>query len=248
MRREAVIVYVADEQMRARSRAEHIHNPRTALQQANRSKMGIASHFLRHMQAMVAHGFLPTYTERNGRKVGAYHVALGRLLQEAMVQTGGAWEIDPKRVTLAEGNSLERHPASYARKGRNLRLDFSNGLPKGVGRIRIAVYCPATGRASHFVQEVELACNSIQLWLPKWARGQALHLWWMVECKGRMRWSSSYLAVGAKDTRGGQKKKTPHSPLRRVESSGNTVRQTTPVSKRKAKEGRACLPDDERQE
>ncbi|PID90048.1 MAG: hypothetical protein CSA97_04890 [Bacteroidetes bacterium] len=57
MRREATIVYVAEEQMRVRSRAEHIHNPRTPKQQANRQKFALAVGFLAQMQPMVSLGW-----------------------------------------------------------------------------------------------------------------------------------------------------------------------------------------------
>ncbi len=194
MRREAVVVYAAQKQLRARSRAERIHNPRTVAQQANRQKMGVASQFLRGMQAMASRGF-SRQQKYNGREVGAYHVALGALLREGMQRSPEGWLVDYPRVRLAEGRSLKQYPLQASRQGGALHLHFPGGLPRGVRAIRLALYCPRTGRVLHYTLTNIQAGKGVamELSLPKWARGPALHLWWMAQGKGDIRWESQYL-------------------------------------------------------
>ncbi len=198
MRRDMVVVYVADGQMRARSRASRIHNPRTKRQQANRSKMGMASRFLRDMQPLVAAGFTPTYTERNGRKVGAYHVALGLLMREAMRHENGRWYIDYPEVQLAQGRSLTGYTLEARRTGRTLHLNWTKGLPQGTLRVRIGLHSPEEGKTFCIVLQASDCGRGAEVQLPKWATGKALHLWWMVEVKGRHGWASQHLLI-AKD-------------------------------------------------
>ncbi len=196
MRREKAVVYVANGQMRVRSRAEKIRNPRTAAQQSNRRKMGVAAQFLRHMQPMASRGF-DRGRKRNGREVGAYHVALGALLREGMRKESEGWAVDYPQVRLSEGRSLEGYPLEAGRRGGVLALSFPKGLPRGVRTVRIALYCPRSGRALHYtLADLQAGRGaSFELGIPKWARGITLHIWWMAEGAKGARWESQYLLL-----------------------------------------------------
>ncbi len=202
MRREATVVYVANGQMRARSRAEHIHNPRTPRQQRNRERMAVASRFLSQMQAMVSRGFQPQPSPRNGRMVGAYHVAQGELLRSGMRWVDGSgskgqghWAIDFPRVRLAVGRSLDGHPIALARRGLRLSIGLPKGHPQGATRIRLAVHAPLAGATYHFERDVPPAGGELHIALPEGAKGLALHLYYTFAAGDRFEWTSGYVAV-----------------------------------------------------
>lgn len=178
-----VIHYVVDQRILVRARPSSVKNPRTAAQQLNRSKMGLASRFLAGFRDFVLQGF-EGYQQPNGRRVGSYHAALGRLLGEAMVEAHGAWRIDYERVVLAEGNSLAPHPITVHRDGRRLQLEWKAGLPKGTIRVRLAVHSPR----KHGTVCLEIAApkrgRTVGVELPKWASAHGLQLWWQPVVRG----------------------------------------------------------------
>ncbi|PID90377.1 MAG: hypothetical protein CSA97_03230 [Bacteroidetes bacterium] len=198
MRRDGVVVYVAKRQMRARSRAASIRNPRTESQQSNRSKFGVATAFLRQLQAMVAVGFQPEYTQRNGRRVGAFHVALGELLRKGMRQGGAdgrTWMIDYPKVKLSQGKSLAAYPLEAHRSGGELQMQFPKGLPRGAARVRVAVHCPRAGATCHFTVPAPRPGEAVAITLPKWAQRGDIHVFYMLDPAGRSAWSSGYAFV-----------------------------------------------------
>ncbi|PID90647.1 MAG: hypothetical protein CSA97_01685 [Bacteroidetes bacterium] len=195
-------MYVDNGQMRFRSRAEKISNPRTEKQQSNRHKLGVASSFLRQMQAMVARGFMGYETSHPGRasrRVGAYHAGLSALLRHGMRRGADGWTIDYPSVQLAEGNSLDGHPIDVKRSGRELRLHFPKGLPEDTRGLRMAIHCPKTNATLHIRYPASPSPSPLKLTLPKWAKGQDLHLYYTVDVAGKSRWASSYAFVSRHD-------------------------------------------------
>ncbi|PID90200.1 MAG: hypothetical protein CSA97_04145, partial [Bacteroidetes bacterium] len=195
---EPVPYVVEEERMYVRARAAKIRNPRTKKQQENRSKLAVASRFLAQMQAMVARGFKPTMTNRPGwesRRVGAYHVALGVLLNSGMRRGMDGWEIDYQNVQLSEGNSLEYFPMEVGRNGREVSITFPKGLPRGTKRVRMAVHSARKGRTLHVALHAPKRGEQILVSIPKWAASGALHVYYTVEVKGKSRWASAYVYV-----------------------------------------------------
>ncbi len=189
-----VIHYVTNQRVLLRARPAKVRNPRTKAQQANRSKMAIASRFLSQLQDFVAHGFQPG--ERpNGRPVGAYHVALGHLLSRGMRHENGQWRIDYKHVRLAEGQQLSGYPVSVRRDGRTLSLAWPEGFPEGTHRIRLAFHNAKRGESQSLEVHVPKKGEAIEVLLPKWAKAGALHLWWCPVARGTTRWQSKYLLL-----------------------------------------------------
>ncbi|PID90627.1 MAG: hypothetical protein CSA97_01990 [Bacteroidetes bacterium] len=232
MRREAVVVYVSDDQMRARSRAEKINNPRTEAQQLNRQKFAVAANFLRQMQCMVSVGFRPEYTARNGRKCGAYHVAQGALMRSGMrLEVNPAdgkpqWCIDYPRVRLAQGQGMEDYPMSVARRGRVLTLVFPRGLPRGVGRLRVAVHCPGVNATCHVDAARLGAGEGLQITVPEGFVGQDLHCYYMVEGGGRP-WGSAYVFVEKDRGRGGRSSVSLGEPSRLLTTFAKSRKKET---------------------
>ncbi len=163
-----VIHYVVNQRVLVRARPAEVRNPRTEAQQANRGKMAVASRFLALVQPFVAQGFRAGQRP-NGRSVGAYHVALGHLLQDAMLRENGLWQIDYARVQLAEGKSLKGFSLRVERRGRTLRIAWVKGLPKGTGRVRLAMHSARRGATQHLLLDAPRAGGVVELTLPKWA-------------------------------------------------------------------------------
>ncbi len=197
--RRPVILYVSRQRVLIRARPAKVRNPRTSAQQANRGKMAIASRFLSHLQDFVAHGFA-SGKRPNGRPVGAYHVALGHLLNNAMSRKNGQWRIDYAQVQLSEGQTLKAFPMRVKRDGRTLRLAWEKGLPEGTRRIRLAFH----SAKKHATQCLEVNApkrgEAIEVLLPKWAKSGALHMWWHPIEEGKTRWRSRYLFIPADAT------------------------------------------------
>ncbi len=192
------VVYVAKKRMYARARAENIHNPRTERQQANRSKMSVASGFLSHMQPMVARGFQATMTNRPGwesRRVGAYHVGLGELLRSGMRRGKDGWEIDYQNVRLSAGNSLGMYPLGVKRDGGEMLISFPKGLPRGTRRVRMALHSARERRSLHLGFDAPRRGELVRVSLPKWATSGTLHVYYTVDVRGKSRWASGYLFV-----------------------------------------------------
>ncbi len=195
-RKSNPVVYVVAARMYVRARAKTIRNPRTPKQQANRSKMAVASRFLSQMQPMVARGFRGAMTRRPGwqsRGVGGYHVGLGLLLNTAMERVDGAWRVDYERVKLAEGNSLKPFPLEASRNGREVILHFPSGLPRGTLRVRVAVHSARRQRTVHLGFAACAKGEAVRLDLPKWAVSGDLHMYYTVDVRGRSRWASAYV-------------------------------------------------------
>ncbi len=189
-----VIHYVVSQRVLVRSRPAKVRNPRTRAQQANRHKLAVASRFLAPLQDLVARGF-QSGERPNGRPVGAYHMALGHLLGEAMVRENGRWSVDYAQVQLAEGQSLREYPVRVKRDGRALRLAWEEGLPEGTHHVRLAFHNAKQG-ATQCVEVVAPKQGAIvEVLLPKWANSGALHMWWIPVVAGKARWGSRYLLL-----------------------------------------------------
>ncbi len=187
-----VIHYVVSQRVLVRSRPSGVRNPRTKAQQANRHKLSVASRFLSQLQDVVVEGFRAG--ERpNGRAIGAYHMALGHLLNGAMRREAGQWRIDYANVQLAEGQSLEDFPLRVNRQGRTLRLSWEKGLPEGTQRIRLALHSPTRSESLCFEVNAPKWGKTVEVQLPKWVEPETLHLWWIPIVKGKTRWRSKYL-------------------------------------------------------
>ncbi len=189
-----VIHYVVNQRVIARTRPARVRNPRTKAQQANRQKLGVASRFLRQVQAFAVNGFKPG-KRSNGRPVGAYHVALGQLLNTGMRREAGEWCIDYARVQLAQGRSLRGYPLRVNRQGRLLKLSWPEGLPEGTRRIRLAVHSARANSSCVLLVNAPRQGGRVELSLPKWAKAGALHLWWCPVGAGKTRWRSGYLSI-----------------------------------------------------
>ncbi len=202
-RKSDPVPYVVGKQMYIRARAESVSNPRTSKQQDNRRKLSVASRFLRQMQPMVVRGFSPRMTTNPGRamrRVGAYQVALGELLNHAMRRGADGWEVDYASVCLSEGNLLNAKPVRVELKGRVLTLSFPKGLPKCTRGLRLAIHCPAAGMTLHARMSASWRGEPLTLTLPKWAKGRALHLYYTIDAKGKSRWASAYVYIPKHDT------------------------------------------------
>ncbi len=194
--KQPVIHYVVSQRVLVRARPSRVRNPRTNAQQANRSKMALASRFLAPLQAFAIHGFTPG--ERpNGRPVGAYHVALGHLLNNAMRREGGQWRVDYKHVELAAGQSLRDFPLRVKRDGRVLRLSWAVGLPEGTRRIRLALHNAKRGESLCLEVNAPRRGKPVEVILPKGMRTRDLHFWWSPVVMGKTRWGSKYLLLPA---------------------------------------------------
>ncbi len=124
-------------------------------------------------------------------------MALGHLLNAAMVRERGQWGIDYARVELAEGLSLRPFPLRVNRDGRRLRLSWVEGLPEGTNRIRLAFHEAAGGQTVCLEVNAPSRGAFVEVLLPKWARSRALHMWWMPAVRGKTRWQSRYLLLPA---------------------------------------------------
>ncbi len=191
-----VIHYVSQQRVLVRARPTKVRNPRTKAQQANRGKMAIASRFLAQLQDFVIHGFNPG-KRPNGRPVGAYHVALGHLLSNAIRREGEGWKIEYKNVQLSEGQSLNEYSVRVNRQGRTLRLRWLEGLPEGALRIRLAFHSPTRGESLCFEVNAPKMGRAVEVLLPKWVESDALHMWWIPAVQGKTRWRSKYLFLPA---------------------------------------------------
>lgn len=189
-----MIQYVLSQRIIVRSRPSRVRNPRTRAQQANRGKMGVASRFLAGLQQFVSQGFAPQ-EQANGRRVGAYHVALGRLLAQGMVRRADAWAIDYSRVELAEGGSLQPYAISVSRNGRVLRIEWRRGLPPSTQGIHLAVHDAKKGVSTCIQVAKPKRSGVVEVVLPKWASSDPLHLWWRPKTGGESRWASGYVEV-----------------------------------------------------
>ncbi len=187
-----VIHYVSNQRVLIRARPAKVRNPQTEAQQANRRKLSVASRFLAPLQDFVAKGFRAG-KRPNGRPIGAYHVALGHLLSNAMKQESGQWRIDYANVKLSEGQSLREFPMRVNRLGRTLRLSWDEGLPEGSRRIRLAFHDAASGASLCLAIEAPRKGAVAEVLLPKSMKSNDLHLWWSPEVSGKTRWGCKYL-------------------------------------------------------
>ncbi len=210
--------------MYARSRPSKVRNPRTVAQQANRHKLSVASRFLAQVQAFAVKGFKPG-KRPNGRPVGAYHMALGHLLNYGMTREDGQWRIDYEHVELSTGARLTKFPMTVKRVGHSLALSWRAGLPKETQRIRLALHSAKRGRSQYILLAAPRAGESVTIPLPKWAGREALHLWWMPVVKGKARWRSAYVLV-PKAGRSRRVRSTPSRMSSNLTSSSLRARPT----------------------
>ncbi len=191
-----VIHYVSQQRVLARSRPARVRNPRTQDQQANRHKLAVASRFLSPFQSFVGHGF-KSGVRPNGRPVGAYHVALGHLLSNAMTRRDGQWAIDYRNVELSAGQALMGFPLRVNRQGRTLRLSWEEGIPEGTKRIRLAFHSARRGETLCLMVSAPGRGATVEVLLPKWAKSGSLHMWWSPVVQGKTRWRSKYILLPA---------------------------------------------------
>ncbi|PID90049.1 MAG: hypothetical protein CSA97_04895 [Bacteroidetes bacterium] len=145
--------------------------------------------------------------------VGGYQRAKGRLLREAIrwhtpIGKAGRWRIDYAEARLAEGPSLERYPLLHRRQAQQLYIRFPKGLPRHAIRIRIAVHSERANRTQHFTLLASDGSREVAVWLPDWATGHALHLYYTVECANGTTWGSGYVAVKKERRRSSRSKRT----------------------------------------
>lgn len=190
--KSAVIQYVVSQRILVRARPEKVRNPRTRAQEANRSKMAVASRFLSALQPFVAVGF-QGYTKQNGREVGAYHAALGRLLDTGMRRGISGWEIDHSKVILSEGPRVALPPITISRQGKSLILACGGPRRCAVSQLRLAVHCASRNTTICLRVEMPKPSGKVVVRLPKGTESSPLHLWWMPVGHGAVCWASTYV-------------------------------------------------------
>ena len=172
--RGTVSVYLLRGELVARAWRRPGSDPKTARQLAQRNRMACASAFLKHFATIVAWGYSTGY-KANGRKIGAYHMALARLVREHTMYSMGRWRIDYAGVQLAEGKPTPLRELAAQRKGGRLLLSWRGRAPARAVVLCVAIYDAARNRGYVLRVELRAGTTTAQVPLPKGVGANALH-------------------------------------------------------------------------
>lgn len=213
--RGTVSVYLLGGRLVARSWRRAGPDPKTARQQAQRSRLACASAFLKHFAPLVQAGYRPGM-KANGRVVGAYQLALSGVMLGGTTHRGGAWRIDYPRVQLAQGRACPLQGLAVQRRGGVLHLSWREGKVKAGALLRVAIYNGLRGYMLSAGSEVHQGSRGVQVRLPKGVGAGPLHLWLVaVDATGRALWASVYAVVPGRTTQHppGVQSPTPSGPV-----------------------------------
>lgn len=172
-------------------------DPKSARQLAQRGRLACASAFLKHFAAVVRRGYRAGQ-KPNGRVVGAYQMALSRIVHDGVSCRNGVWRVEYSKVQLSIGKSFPLSGLAITRKPGRLVVRWQSGTPSGVACLRVALYHPGQGRGVARAIWVANGQKSADLRLPKGMGQGVLHMWIVLEDEwGNSLWNSAYCVVQA---------------------------------------------------
>lgn len=251
--RGVVSFYLQHGRLVARGWRQPGPDPKTARQLTQRDRMTCASSFLKHFAPIVSRGYLPG-SQANGRTIGAYHMALSRVMREHTQYGGGRWHIDYSGVQLACGRRFPLRGLTAQRTAGRLELRWLGRTPSAARLLRVALYDAHRGESRLLAMPLPAAGNRATIALPSGWGARTLHLWIVLEdSNAKMPWASHYvpLAGGTGSSTGGS---APGDPITtaigpnpgRKNSSGKSVGPShgsgAIAKKDRHKTGRAAPP------
>ena len=189
------IYYLRGDTLCLRTRPTSVADPRTPAQIAQRLKMRLASHFLSGFKPFVEQGFAPAVKE-NFRRVGAYQLALGHLMRNALRDARGGVTLDTARVQLSQGRPSPLGAVRATVQGGQLRVAWAGVLPPKTGGVLLGVW--NRGKARALCREATCAPGARGLAVPILAgwQGDTLDVWVVpLDAQGRCRFDSAHGAA-----------------------------------------------------
>lgn len=193
--RGVVSLYVSRGQLVARGWRRPGPDPRTPRQLAQRNRFACASSFLKYFTTIVARGYHPG-SKPNGRIVGAYQMALSRIVSGCTTYNKGVWRIDYPRVQLAEGRPFPLRGLTVRRVFGRLVLRWRGAAPASVAALRVAAYCPSRWEGWRGYAALTKKRSEAAIGLPKGLGLKTLHVWVVaLAADGTIRWASAYVVL-----------------------------------------------------
>lgn len=218
--RGAVSLYMLDGRLMARAWRSPRPDPKTARQLAQRNRFACASLFLKHFTPLVSRGY-KSGEKPNGRRIGAYHMALSEIMRNSTRHQRNTWRVDCSTVRLATGWAFPLQGIETQRRGGRLVLQWRACSSPQVATLRVALYDGKQRAIVAKPEQLHSRAKQIEVQIPKGMGAKRLHIWIVLEDEmGKILWESHYTTVDATSS------PTPTSGSVGVESS------STPQAKR----------------
>ena len=190
--RGVVSLYLTRGQIVARAWRRPGPDPKTARQLAQRARMTCTSGFLKHFATIVSRGYQPG-SKPNGRAVGAYQMALSRVMLKHTLYNRGRWSIDYTSVQLAQGRPFPLRGLAIKRKAGRLDLRWHGGAPSAAHLLRVALYDPKRGESYVLTVPLPPGSTTAVMKLPQGWSARPLHAWLLLEdSQGNIPYTSHY--------------------------------------------------------
>lgn len=197
--RSGPILYVNGGQLCARSRPGRVYNPRTHRQMRQRTKFKALCALMQGLTPAVRLGFPAGQNPSSGRRIGAYHVALGHnLARGAAADHLDTVQLDFAQVQMAMGQPALLGEMRWALRGQTLQLRWKHPTPSGARLLLVGYYAHATSTAGcQLVRLDEGPTTHATLELPEGMERGPIELWvapWVGD-HNRGRWDSAHLHI-----------------------------------------------------
>ena len=181
-----------------RAIAQHVHNPRTAAQQAARARLSLVSRFVSGVQTFVNEGLRAL---ADSEAITAANVATRLNLAQAVTGSGTGVSLDYSRVILSSGNlpGVDSPAVAAAASGHSVNISWTNNAGSDTGvvdndRMLFCLYNPARQSSTYDLVSVVRADEAAVLSYPSAWAGDTLYLYVAVRSEDKSRISNSVMA------------------------------------------------------
>lgn len=180
-----------------RAVAQHVHNPRTAAQQAVRARMSLVSRFVSAVNTFVSEGFR---NQADSEAITSGNVATRVNLAQAVTGSGTNVDLDYTRVLLSAGSLLnvESPAVTVAASGHSVNVSWTNnaGADSDVldsDHVLFCLYNPARQASTYDLVSATRDDEAAVLAYPSVWAGDTLYLFASTRSADKSRISNSVL-------------------------------------------------------
>lgn len=162
-----------------------------------RTKFGIMTAFLAHMESMVSRGY-----RNDNPKMTAMNIAVKNNLLKAITTVGATFSINYPKVELSSGKLYSvTDPVAVAAANRIVNVswtmdDSPNKLVSPEDPVNFSLYSPATGRSVTAIEASERQSLTRALPIPRFFIGDQLHVYMFLQSvDGKQASRTEYLGL-----------------------------------------------------
>lgn len=193
--RGTVVNYVSGGRLCVRSWPRRYRDANTEAQRRQRGKMAQVCDALPYIKTLLAEGYTPL-EKSNGRRVGAYHVAVSTALREWFDKTPRGDAFNAAKIRLTDGVRALPEGMAAERVGDELRVEWHGGAARRGAKLLFAARARGAGEWVSSAVALESWAKGVAFSLPAHWVDRHVEVWLaFVGAGGQVKTQTRYLAL-----------------------------------------------------